>query len=194
MTPFNNNLRFGNFIADSVKGNPKGKYPEGVIEGIKLHRQIDAFSDNHPSYSALKVMLPEHLKRFSGILGDMYFDHFLASDWAFYKDQSLEEFLREYHAYLDSRFAEMPIQVQFFYPFMRDREWLLNYRNLAFMSNSISGLAERRPMLNQMKEGGNWLEENRDLAASLFPSFMADIISFVNEKNKETEGFSFFTH
>ena len=36
----------GNLLADFVRGNPQGEYPEDVVDGIYMHRRIDVMTDN----------------------------------------------------------------------------------------------------------------------------------------------------
>ena len=38
----------GNLLGDFVKGRPEGRFPPGVVRGIRLHRAIDGFTDGHP--------------------------------------------------------------------------------------------------------------------------------------------------
>ena len=44
------NLRFGNFIADGIRGKEIKNYPLEVQAGIHLHRTIDSFTDQHPTF------------------------------------------------------------------------------------------------------------------------------------------------
>jgi len=41
---------FGNFIGDAVKGKQYQDYSPQIQKGILLHRQIDTFTDAHPVY------------------------------------------------------------------------------------------------------------------------------------------------
>ena len=43
----NKQILIGNFIADSVKGKDFSNFPEGIKQGIILHRQIDTYTDSH---------------------------------------------------------------------------------------------------------------------------------------------------
>ncbi len=38
----------GNFMADAVKGRDLSRFPAAVEQGIRRHRAIDAFTDEHP--------------------------------------------------------------------------------------------------------------------------------------------------
>lgn len=38
----------GNLMADFVRGDPKGLYSSDVVAGIRMHRKVDKFTDQHP--------------------------------------------------------------------------------------------------------------------------------------------------
>ena len=86
------NLLIGNFIADHLRGNDFQKYPQEIITGIYLHRKIDTFTDNHESFKASKRLFYKGYERYSGILIDIYSDHFLAKNFDHYSQLSLKEF------------------------------------------------------------------------------------------------------
>lgn len=44
----------GNIIGDFIKNKNKENLPEGIQQGITLHRAIDAFTDVHPKVSEAK--------------------------------------------------------------------------------------------------------------------------------------------
>ena len=41
-------LMVGGFLGDFVKGKLSGKHPHRIELGIRLHRAIDAYTDQHP--------------------------------------------------------------------------------------------------------------------------------------------------
>ena len=41
---------FGNFIGDAIKGRAHETYSEGIQKGILLHRFIDSYTDTHDYY------------------------------------------------------------------------------------------------------------------------------------------------
>jgi acyl carrier protein phosphodiesterase len=82
----------GNFIADHVRGDIGERYTEMIRKGIRMHREIDTFTDAHPSFRAAKKLFYKDFERYSGILVDIYFDFFLASDFQKYSKESLKVF------------------------------------------------------------------------------------------------------
>jgi acyl carrier protein phosphodiesterase len=47
----------GNMISDFVKGKAQYDFIEGIQDGIKLHRSIDAYTDAHPLIAEAKAIL-----------------------------------------------------------------------------------------------------------------------------------------
>ena len=80
-------IMLGNLIADSVKGNAILDFNEGVQEGIRLHRRIDHFTDEHPIVQRSKERLRPKYHKFAGVVTDMFYDHFLARDWDHYSEK-----------------------------------------------------------------------------------------------------------
>src|ERR1700752_360781 len=85
-------LMIGNFIADYVKGKKKDEYPPGIKKGIELHRAIDDFTDHHEITSRSKNRLRSKYGKYSGVITDLYYDHFLASNFSIYHNVPLKEF------------------------------------------------------------------------------------------------------
>lgn len=85
-------LIVGNFIADHLHGNHFENYPEDIIEGVRLHRQIDSFTDSHPKFKESKRFFYNGYEKYSGILIDIYFDHLLAKNFNKYSATPLKEY------------------------------------------------------------------------------------------------------
>ena len=88
-------ILFGNFIGDFIKGTKNIGLPHNVWKGVKLHRAIDSFTDQHPATTQAKDLIRKDLGHASGIFVDMIFDHILAVNWVNYSNKSLKEFTSE---------------------------------------------------------------------------------------------------
>ena len=80
----NEDLIIGNFIADMVKGRQIENFQEEVVKGIELHRKIDYFTDNHAIVDQSKRRLRNKYRLYSGVIVDMFYDHYLAANWSEY--------------------------------------------------------------------------------------------------------------
>ena len=85
----------GGLEGDYFKGLLKGELEPGIERGVKLHRSIDAHTDNHPVIVKLREGFPKPLRRYAGILIDISFDHYLTQHWANYSALPLEDFTRQ---------------------------------------------------------------------------------------------------
>ena len=64
----------GGLEGDYFKGPLPGTLPPRLERGVRLHRQIDAYTDAHPLVKELRGVLPTSLRRYAGILIDLCFD------------------------------------------------------------------------------------------------------------------------
>src|SRR5262245_63093143 len=87
--------RLGNFFANLIKGKARQALPPNLRRGVACHQVIDAFTDFHPFVHRSKRRVGEPHGRYAGILVDVFYDHFLARDWARYADVPLEQFTAE---------------------------------------------------------------------------------------------------
>ncbi len=138
-------LLTGNLIADHVKGQlALQKFPERIADGIRLHRKIDAFSDEHPAALRARPWFREPYHLYSGSILDALWDHFLANDPAcFPSEEALRNFAANSYAQLEQQAAWHPAEFARYFPYMRDQDWFFNYRKLPGMRRSIEGLSRR---------------------------------------------------
>ena len=95
-------LVIGALQADYLKGVLKGEFPLGIERGIMLHRAIDAFTDHHACQSACRQHFSQPLKRYSSILLDLSFDHFLSLNWKQFHSEELPDFSKKIYRILRS--------------------------------------------------------------------------------------------
>ncbi len=89
----------GALEGDYYKGPLRGELPAAVEQGVKLHREIDAYTDSHPLVVSLRAQFPDHLRRYAGIVIDIAFDHYLTIYWTQFHAQPLQDFNRSiYHS------------------------------------------------------------------------------------------------
>ena len=133
----------GNFMADSIKGNQYKKYPKQIQKGILLHRHIDSTTDAHPRFRNSTRRLHANYGHYSGIIVDIFYDHFLAKNWDDYATISLEEFAnKNYQLFKDNHTLLTP-QIQYILPYMVQNNWLYNYQYLEGIADTLSGMNRR---------------------------------------------------
>ena len=82
----------GNFIGDSGHGKQFSTLDPAMQRGILLHRAIDRFTATHPVIRRSKQRAQTVTGRYASVVIDVFYDHFLARDWAFHHAMSLPEY------------------------------------------------------------------------------------------------------
>ncbi len=133
----------GNLMADFVKGRAEMEFSPGIRAGFRLHRKVDAFTDRHPVFQRSQARLRDRWGRFSGILVDMFYDHFLAAEWKRYSDQTLREFADHVYASLDTLKNRLPERMRTAAERMVHYDWLVSYGDPDKLAVSLERLSRR---------------------------------------------------
>jgi acyl carrier protein phosphodiesterase len=126
----NDSIKIGNFMADSIRGHSYDVYPEEIQKGILLHRSIDSFTDMHPIYRQSKHRLHEKYGHYSGVIMDIFYDHFLAKNWNTYSDEKLEDYTDNFYQLLKDNYDVLTEKVKGIIPYMFARNWLVSYASI----------------------------------------------------------------
>ena len=126
----NPDLMVGNFIADFVKGKDYMHYPDQIKAGILLHREIDHFTDSHQLVLQSKRRLYEKYGHYSGVIVDMYYDHFLAANFFKFHSSPLEPFTQMVYSTVGSNQDHLPEKAQYILNYMSKGNWLLSYAKI----------------------------------------------------------------
>ncbi len=139
----NEDLLIGNFIADHLRGNDFSTYPEGVVNGILLHRKIDSYTDAHPLFKDSKRVFYKGFEKYSGILVDMYFDHLLAKFFKKYHEAPLEVFSANVYAVYQNNTHLMPESSTRFLNYVITNGVYQNYSDLKGIETVLTHLSHR---------------------------------------------------
>ena len=111
---------------------------------IIRHRRIDRYTDDHPAVAGARGLFDAAgLRRYAGIVLDVYFDHRLARGWARWNDASLDEFTARVYRVLLAHRDELPPRLHAIAPRMAAHDWLGSYRERANVDHAVHGIATR---------------------------------------------------
>lgn len=178
----NEELILGNFIADSIKGKKYLKYPPGVQKGILLHRNIDHFTDTHPIVKQSSSKLHKNYSHYAGVIVDIYYDHFLASQWELYSDVPLENFVADFYKLLQKNFDLLPAPIQNFLPYMVADNWLLSYASIEGIARILYQMNIRTRNIVKMDRAVDDLQENYQEFQKEFRVFFPQLQNFSKQK------------
>lgn len=172
-------LLIGNFIGDYVKGKDYKKYPEAIQEGILLHRKIDFFTDSHPITHKAKVLVRERYGLYSGIVVDIFYDHFLSAEWDLYCDMSLKTYVRSRYRMLDSGFSIFPAGVKTWFPYFIKSNWLETYTSFEGLVMVFKRMSFRTSLPDHSEYAVARLQDNYDVMKDYFREFFEEMRTYV---------------
>src|SRR4051794_31634321 len=101
-------FRIGNLLPDLLPMTALVDLPPEFKRGAEQHRQIDSFTDSHPIVRQSINRVEPPLRRFGGILVDVFYDHILAREWHKYSSAPLPDFAAEVYASFESCRGDIP--------------------------------------------------------------------------------------
>lgn len=180
-------IQLGNFIADSIKGKSYLKYPEKIQNGIILHRQIDSFTDNDITVKQSKKRLNSRYGHYKGVIIDIFYDHFLAKNWANYSSIPLYDFSHSFYKTLEENIEILPEKIKYITPFIIKNDWLTNYATLEGIEKVLIGMNKRTQEKSQMNLAIIDLKENYVNFENDFILFFEKLHTFSTLKLNEIE-------
>ncbi|MFT4943574.1 MAG: acyl carrier protein phosphodiesterase [Patiriisocius sp.] len=177
-------ITIGNFIADGIKGRKYLNYPETLQKGILLHRGIDSFTDQHPIVKQSTKRLHKNHGHYSGVIVDIFYDHFLAKNWKKYHSQPLDQYVATFYELLDKNHEILPSRIQRMIPPMVSSNWLLSYASIDGISKILEQMSVRVKHTNNMHLAHLELDQFYTQFEAEFTSFFEELRVF--SKNKIT--------
>jgi len=175
-------IMVGNYIADAVKGRQIEKFPEEVQAGIRLHRNIDTFTDTHPIVENSKARIRQRYRKYAGVVIDMYYDHFLAAGWNDWSEETLLDFTRQSYKTLLKNYVVLPARMKRILPIMAAGNWLASYAEISNISLALKGMSRRTKFDSGMEHAGEELKLHYDDLKNDFSDFFPELIDFSRSK------------
>ena len=181
----NDLLKIGNFMADSIHGHKYNNYQTEIRKGILLHRSIDSFTDMHPIYRQSKHRLHEKYGHYSGVIMDIFYDHFLAANWNAYSEVKLEEYAQNFYKLLQDNYDLLTEKAKGMLPYMLGRNWLVSYASIEGLQMIMFQMDHRTKNRVDMHESIVELKEYYTEFESEFKLFFEELRYHCSEKLKE---------
>ncbi len=136
--------RVGGLLGDFVKGPLPCGLPPDLASGVALHRFIDRYTDQHPVFLRSRQRISPSRRRFSGVMIDLIYDHFLARYWGSFSDEPLQLFTQGFYHSLDEYRDWLPVSLLAILERMRQRNWLAAYADLAVIGRALDQIGTHR--------------------------------------------------
>ncbi len=180
--------QIGNLLGDFVKGRIDQKdslYSQGIIKGIETHFKVDKFTDTHEIFKRSKKRIYQSQGRFSGVLIDIFYDHFLAKNWSSFSEENLETFAKNIYNILQKNHYLLPEKLQLILPRIILENWLVSYQQTEGIKRTCQRLAKRIKRSNYCAIAHEDLQHNYHELESDFLLFFPQLVKYVNQ-NRHT--------
>jgi acyl carrier protein phosphodiesterase len=175
-------VMIGNFIGDFVKGrNLASRFEPTIVTGIELHRNIDHFTDTHKIVQQSKKRLAGKYGHYSGVIVDVFYDHFLSSKWDLYSDVKVQTFAANAYNLLTDNIAVLPDEPKVFLPYMIKQNWLVAYGTLDGIFQALSGINRRSTYISNLNDAVKDLSADYELYAADFSEFFPQLKQFADD-------------
>jgi len=178
----NPRIQIGNFMGDGIRGKDYKHYHPDIQIGVLLHRSIDSFTDFHPVFRQSKHRLTSKFNHFSGIIIDMFYDHFLAKNWSMYSDIPLATFTHQFYENLHVHYDELNDKTKRLIPYMTENDWLYNYQYIDYLEKILHQMDKRFSVPSNMDLSIEDLQKHYAEFEEEFTIFFAELSQFAKEK------------
>jgi acyl carrier protein phosphodiesterase len=176
----NHEIMIGNFIADHVKGRQIELFDSEIIKGIKLHRLIDEFTDSHKVVEQSKIRLRSEFSKYAPVIVDVFYDHYLAVKWDQYHHEELTVYASNFYELLNRNNHRLPLRTQQMIEYMIPQNWLLNYKTVAGINKTLTGMSKRTKFESKMDEAAIYLDRYYAEFENEFNEYFDELRAYVS--------------
>ncbi len=178
----NDDWLIGNFIGDFIKGdpaNPRHGLRPAEVEGVRIHRAIDAFTDSHPAVAAVRDLLRPRCHKYAGVAVDVFFDHMLATQFSALTGEPLSPFTTYFYTTLRQRDDRLPLSARRMFDAMVRYDWVASYQTTTGIDQALNGIARRTPYVSGLDTAVDDLIRFYEPIRAQFNRFWPELVAHV---------------
>lgn len=173
----------GNFLTDMMTIDEIKAWPAKFKEGVQLHHDIDAYTDQHPANQNMKRILRPYFHKYAGVALDLYYDYILYENWPVYSDLDFPIFRERQYNIIRDKQAAIPDRLQGRVEQMIVGDFLHRYTTLEGQSFAFSKLNRRARFYTGFERAVDVLETHYVDLTNHFHLFFPDLIGEVDRWN-----------
>ena len=177
-------LTVGNYVADFIRNRDFVLFSDKVVHGIKLHRHIDHYTDNHPEVLKSTRSLRERHSKYAPVVIDVFYDYVLAVNWEKFTDMDMRSFADTIYVYINEYSEDFPIHLQTISSRMIADDFLLQYGTQEGIEKTFKRIGNRAKFKSNFETAFQDLEDNFEEINDGFLRFFPDLIKEVKTFEK----------
>ena len=180
----NDEVLLGGLLGDFWRGAPDPQWPPAIRAGVVLHRKIDVYTDGHADVAAARALFVPPLRRYAGILLDVYFDHVLAADWPRQGREPLAELSARVAGVLRDNRRWLPPQLNRFADYFDQAGLFETYAERGMIERVLAGIGRRLKHANPLATAGPALWQREAELIAAFSRFFPELVAFATLKRE----------
>lgn len=135
--------RLGAILGDFARGLDEAALPPDVHYALLEHRALDRWFDAREDVRAARAWFPPELRRFAGILIDVFVDHVLANEWGALGPAPLTDVSGSLYRSFETYAHLLPPRLAEVGPRMASQDWLGGYGDRDNIGRALAGIERR---------------------------------------------------
>lgn len=181
LAPDSPEARVGSILGDFTRGIDVCLLPVSVQQGIRHHRAVDSFTDQHPEVLASKTLFSKQRRRFAGVALDILYDHYLLRHWQRFSQIDRGIFVELIYQELQRNEHLMPEKMAQVTRRMVEHDWFGAYRDLESIGYALDRVAGRIRFPNKFTGMIDEIRANDVELEKRFLRFFPDLQSFAGD-------------
>ena len=174
----------GNFLGDFIDNKEMKLLTPGWQKGVKLHRKIDYFTDNHRHVKACTRLLHETQHKYAPVVLDVLFDYILYENWDKYSVITFRDFEQQIYDILNSNIPQFPAKIVKTATLMVEQRFLCSYTSIEGLEYTFFRLRKRLKFRSNVHTAVDDMLKNKKAINQHFNAFFPEVIEMVAEFSK----------
>ena len=172
-----NGLLAGAVLGDFFKGPLQDSWDRELSLGIRLHRKVDAISNQETKIKFACNRFPKKIRRIAPILIDIISDFFLATNWSSYQKIKVESFANICHSALATHTENFDAgsSAKKFVAYMKKEELLRNSSDWNTIERTVQSIIRRLDRQDDLSEVLQAIKANQELLLEDFKEYYPQI-------------------
>ena len=176
-------LLLGNMVADMISKQQELIFPPTIQYGIRQHRFIDSFTDEHQEVRRSVALLRPNHKKYSPVVMDVLWDLMLAENWDTYIDIPIRSFITEVYSMLKANEAVFPDKLKGKFNFLIEKDFLFMYTNKVGMATILEKIEKSTAFPSNFSNAILDYEEHHSVFEDSFSVFFPELVTALEQED-----------
>ena len=172
-------LLMGNYLGDFVRNSDLPDLSPAISRGVTMHRAIDSFSDNHPTFRKGTRLLHQNLGKYAPVVLDIYFDFLLCKNWERWHPAQVSDHCQQTYDLLLQQKMDIPDRWRYRMERMIADRWLERYQTYEGLNGVFGFISKRARFSSSLDRATMYLIPLEKELDAIFQEFFPDLEAFV---------------